>query len=146
MFFKKIWAKSGAIATLKSLGIPDDHSIIIVDFFPALLMNKLIYNNKKLNNQQKNILMALSYLIYYNGKTNNSNYEYILEDLSQGFRFQIYKYFNNKNIRISFSTCIYLTRRYIDEETLIITEFQQKIIEDMVNIFNLQELKLEFEK
>jgi hypothetical protein len=146
MFFKKTWAKGGAIATLKSLGVPNDHSIIIVDYFPNSLLNKLIYHNKKLTNPQKNILMALSCLMYYSGKTNNSNYEYILEDLLQGFRFQIYKDFDNKNIKISFSTCIYLTRRYINEETLIITEFQQKIIEDMASLFNLQELKIEFEQ
>lgn len=145
-YFKRTWKKSNIITTLKSLGVVEDNAIIMVDFLSLNLIDELININKKLTHQQINIIMSICCIIYYNEKTKNNYYQKTLELLFKGFRFQVYKNFNNENLKISFLNSLYTTINFLNNQNFNMNNVEKLVVEKEKSIFNLEILRKEFEK
>lgn len=134
----RVWAKAGAIKTIESLGVSLSESRVIVDSVHTALFDEMRKLIKKLNNQQRNILLAKYCLIFYQEKYNNYQHLITIQNAATGFRFQIYNNFDLDYLKIADVSLMISIQKYLNNEIENLSE------QDMVNVFNYQDLKDEF--
>ena len=81
----RIWAKSGVTKTIESLGVSLSESRVIVGSVHTALFDEMRRLSKKLNNQQRNILLAKYCLIFHQEKYNNyvKAYDIAIEEIGE---------------------------------------------------------------
>jgi len=134
----RVWAKSGVTKTIESLGISLSESRVIVGSVHTALFDEMRRLSKKLNNQQRNILLAKYCLIFHQEKYNNYQHLIKIQNAATGFRFQIYNNFDLDYLKIADMSLMFFIQKSLDNEIEHLSE------QDMINEFNFQDLKDEF--
>jgi hypothetical protein len=136
----RMWAKSGAIKTLESRSINIEESRLIIELVPNILFDEMRRLSKKLNNQQKNLLLSRCCLIYFQVKNEKYHHLQKIRELATGYRFQIYQNFNLDCLKLIEARVTIATGVALGEEIEHVSD--NEIIKD----YDYQTLKEEFEQ
>lgn len=136
----RAWTKSGAIKTLQSRSINIEESRLIIELVPNILFDEMRKLAKKLNNQQKNLLLARCCLMYFQGKNEQYHHFQKIRDLATGYRFQIYQNFNLDYLKLIEARIMIATGVALGEKIEDVSD--NEIIKD----YDYQTLKEEFEQ